>query len=63
MKMISSLSLNVGRKTVSPYFRMNRWNTFKISDNPAFLIAGLQVCKNVGKRHGLLSKYLAFFID
>ena len=46
--MISSLPLNVGRKTVSPYFRTNGLSTFKIEDNSAFLIARMQECKNAG---------------
>jgi hypothetical protein len=57
MKMISSLPLNVGRKTVSPYFRTNGLSTFKIADNSAFLIAGMQECKNSGMSESVTACY------
>ncbi|QHC86170.1 hypothetical protein AS589_15930 [Empedobacter brevis] len=57
MDLISSLSLNVGRKTGCPYFRNTRLYTFKTTGSPACLTAGMQENKSAGMTESLLSEY------
>lgn len=61
--MDSSLLLNVGRKTSSPYIKMSKLNPFKITDSLASLIARMLEYKNVGNHDGLLSQHLVYIPD
>ncbi len=63
MNLMSSLPLNVGRQTVSPYFRTSRRHTFRMAGYPACKIAGTQQSRNDGKRDSLLSEYPARRMD
>ena len=52
---ISSLYQNVGRKPISPSIRTVRMITFGNANAPAFLMSGMQECRNVYKIEHLLA--------
>lgn len=60
MKMIRPLFLNVGRRSISQYFKTSGLSTLQIAYNLVFMIARLQQCGNFGKLDGLPCDYLEF---